>query len=126
MRRWIGAGGKFDGGEKVETAVTQHDILPIVLGRCTACHGLRRQEGGLDLHTRAAMLRGAKSGPGIVPGKPEESLAIKRILLGQRPRPTRLLDGSAHPVETAENELLARRLAVGAAAVPIDPSVAPT
>ena len=51
-------------------AVTQHDVIPILLRRCTACHGLHRQEGGLDLRTKAAMLRGGKSGPAIVPGKP--------------------------------------------------------
>jgi hypothetical protein len=126
IRRWIAAGAKFDGGEKVETAVTQHDILPILLRRCTACHGLRRQEGGLDLHTRAAMLRGGKSGPGIVPGKPEESLVIKRIRLGQMPPPERLVEGSVKPVEEAETELLARWIASGAPEVAIEPDVAAT
>ena len=50
-------------GAKIE--LTQHDVLPILLRRCTVCHGIRRQEGGLDLHTRATMLRGGKSGPAI-------------------------------------------------------------
>ena len=48
--------------------VTEHDIIPIMYLRCTVCHGLRRQEGGLDLRTRASMLKGGKSGPVIVPG----------------------------------------------------------
>ena len=77
IRRWIAAGARFGAGEDGDrrTTPTQHDVLPILLRRCTVCHGLRRQEGGLDLHTRAAMLRGGKSGPAIVPGKPDESLA---------------------------------------------------
>jgi mono/diheme cytochrome c family protein len=51
--------------------VTQNDVVPIMLVRCTVCHGGRRQEGGLDLRSKAAMLKGGKSGPAIVIGKPE-------------------------------------------------------
>src|SRR5262249_6815374 len=43
-----------------EPAVTLHDVLPVLLRRCTVCHGLRQQEGGLALHTRSAILRGGK------------------------------------------------------------------
>src|SRR5262249_23538058 len=67
IRSWIedGAHGA-SGAKKAETAVlTQHDVLPVLLLRCTVCHGLRRQEAGLDLHTRAAMLKGGKSGPAL-------------------------------------------------------------
>src|SRR5262249_49193839 len=58
IRRWIAGGARFgaeNGGKETipGVAVTQHDVLPILLRRCSACHGLRRQEGGLDLHTRA-------------------------------------------------------------------------
>src|SRR5260370_34688359 len=106
MRRWIGAGGKFDGGEKVETAVTQHDVLPILLRRCTACHGLRRQEGGLDLHTRAAMLRGGKSGPAIVPGKPGESLVLGKIRSGKMPPRDRLPEARVKPDDDAAPQTL--------------------
>src|SRR5260370_25023452 len=129
IRRWIAGGAKFDlpEGEKTETVLlTQHDVLPIVLRRCTACHGLRRQEGGLDLHTRAAMLRGGKSGPAIVPGKPEESLLIKRVRLGQMPPPERLVEGSVKPIEKAETELLAKWIAAGAVEGAVEPDVAGT
>ena len=47
--------------------VTEHDVIPIMYLRCTVCHGLRRQEGGLDLRTRAAMLKGGKSDPRLCP-----------------------------------------------------------
>ena len=59
-------------------AVTQHDIAPLMMLRCTACYGPRKQESKLDLRTRASMLRGGKSGPAIVPGKPAESLVLKK------------------------------------------------
>jgi mono/diheme cytochrome c family protein len=65
--------------------VTEHDIIPVLYLRCTVCHGLRRQEGGLDLRTRASILKGGKSGPAMVPGHPEQSLILKRIQSGEMP-----------------------------------------
>src|SRR5205823_2157211 len=53
---WIAAGAKLEQAEAVQ--LSQHDVIPIMLRRCTVCHGLHRKEGGLDLRTRAAMLRG--------------------------------------------------------------------
>src|SRR5256885_15971048 len=70
IRRWIAAGAKTATAAEADT-VTQHDVEPILLRRCTACHGRHRQEAGLDLRTRAAMLRGGNSGPAIVPGPPD-------------------------------------------------------
>src|SRR5690242_12424984 len=63
--------------------VTEQDIIPVMMLRCTVCHGPRRQEAGLDLRTRASMLKGGKSGPAIVPGHPEQSLILKRIESGE-------------------------------------------
>ncbi len=131
VRRWIAAGATFDvpDGEKaaaLPVALTQHDVLPIVLRRCTACHGLRRQEGGLDLHTRAAMLRGGKSGPALVPGKPDDSPLIKRTRLGQMPPPEKLVEGSVKPIEKAEIDVLARWITAGAPEAVVEPDVATT
>jgi len=101
IRAWIEAGSQsaVHGAEAAEAAeLTQHDILPIVLLRCTACHGLRRQDGGLDLHTRAAMLKGGKSGPALVPGKPEESLIIRKIRSGEMPPKKMMLTVSVKPI----------------------------
>ena len=106
IRRWIAAGAKFEPGEATEAAVTQHDVIPIMLRRCTACHGLHRQENGLDLRTKSAMLRGGKSGPAIVAGKPSESLLIKKIASGQMPPPTRLVEACVKPVEETEIDIL--------------------
>jgi mono/diheme cytochrome c family protein len=126
VRRWIaaaaGEGARADG--TAAAALTQHDVLPILLRRCTACHGLRRREGGLDLHSRGAMLRGGKSGPAIVPGKPEESLVLKKIRAGAMPPRQRLVEVSVQPIEPAETALLSRWIAAGAPEVADAPDVA--
>jgi Protein of unknown function (DUF1553)/Protein of unknown function (DUF1549)/Planctomycete cytochrome C len=126
IRRWIAAGAKFEPGDATQTAVTQHDVIPIMLRRCIACHGPHRQENGLDLRTKAAMLRGGKSGPAIVPGKPADSLLIKKIAAGQMPPPTRLVEACVKPVEKTEIDILTRWIAAGAPEVTIEPDVATT
>src|SRR5262245_20368234 len=55
IRRWIADGAKVD-GEATTPAVSQHDVIPIMLRRCTTCHGRHRQEAKLDLRTKATML----------------------------------------------------------------------
>ncbi|MBL6706579.1 MAG: hypothetical protein ISQ06_10730, partial [Planctomycetaceae bacterium] len=78
IRRWISTGAKSTSTES-ETTITQHDVLPYLYTRCVVCHGARRQEADLDLRTVESILKGGKSGPVVVPGKPEESLILKRI-----------------------------------------------
>jgi len=94
--------------------VTQHDVLPFVLLRCTACHGRLRQEGGLDLRSKASMLKGGKSGPAIVLGDPENSLVIQRVLAEEMPPRKRLIAVSVKPMEPGEIELLRTWIAAGA------------
>src|SRR5258706_7835626 len=112
-------------GDK-DPAVTQHDVIPIVLRRCTVCHGRHRQEGGLNLRTKTDMVRGGKSGPAIVPGKPNESLVIKKTRAGQMPPKERLVEVSVKPIEPAEIEVLAKWIAAGAPEVDVKPDVAGT
>jgi mono/diheme cytochrome c family protein len=126
IRRWIAAGAQFtsaNAGES-EPAITQHDVLPILLRRCTVCHGPRRQEAGLDLRSRESMLRGGKSGPAIILGKPEESLLLRKIRSGEMPPRRRIIEVSIKPIEPAETELLARWIALGAPERKIEPDVA--
>lgn len=130
LQRWIVEGAKEapDGSTKTTlqpiTAITQHDVIPIVLRHCTACHGRNRQEGGLDLRTKAAMLRGGKSGAAIVPGKPAESLLLKKINAGEMPPAARLTEACVKPIEKNETETLTRWIAAGAPEVKIEPDVA--
>jgi hypothetical protein len=121
----------------VTTAVTEQDVLPIFQSRCIMCHGKRKQEGGLDLRTMEARLKGGKSGPALVPGKPDDSLLLRKIvnsgevphpvltgplvytsIIGQRVSPTLLLlfENSVRPPTDAEIEKLRQWIATGALA----------
>lgn len=123
LRRWIAAGATDLPGA---VALTQHDVIPILLRRCTVCHGLRKQEAGLDLRSKAGMLRGGKSGPAVVPGKPDESRLVQRLRAGEMPPRNRLVEASVKPIEPAEVEVLVKWIAAGAPEVPTEPDIATT
>ena len=58
----------------------QRDIEPILVKRCSECHGPDSQKGKLRLDKKEAALRGGKSGkPLLVPGKSGESELIARV-----------------------------------------------
>ncbi|MDB5314155.1 MAG: putative rane protein [Gemmataceae bacterium] len=132
IRDWIAGGAKPGLVDRSQAdlaagpAVTQHDVIPIMLRRCTACHGRHRQEGGLDLRTKAAMLRGGKSGAAIVPGKPAESLLLKKLRTGQMPPPDRLVEASVQLIIPVEIEVVGKWVAAGAPEVTVEPDVATT
>ena len=93
--------------------ITQHDIIPLMLLRCTACHGGRRKEGDLDLRSKAAMLKGGKSGPALVIGSPQESLVIQRIEAIEMPPRRQLVNVSVKPMQPAEIAKLKQWIANG-------------
>jgi hypothetical protein len=55
-------------------------IKPVFQAYCTECHGeADKPKGGLDLRLRRLVLKGGKSGPAVVAGKPDESLLIDKV-----------------------------------------------
>ena len=54
-------------------------IRPLLATKCVKCHGEHKQEGGLRLDTREALLKGGESGPALAPGKPSESLMLEAL-----------------------------------------------
>jgi hypothetical protein len=105
IRRWIAAGAKTD--EPIaQTQITDERILPLLQLRCVSCHGGRRREADLDVRTVESLLRGGKSGPAIVSGKPDESLLLKRIHAGEMPPRRQLVAVSVKPMEANEIEIL--------------------
>lgn len=112
IAKWIDEGAKFDGKDEngqiaalvpessqpqqAALQVTQasgnesvqfvRDLAAIVVSTCTDCHGGMQPAGRLNLTTFAGLLRGGDSGQIVSPGKPGESLLIKKLkgMAGQR------------------------------------------
>ena len=127
MRRWLEAGSPAQVAlSPQEKPLTQHDVLPILLLRCTTCHGPRLQQGGVDLRTRAAMLRGGQNGPVLQPGDPEGSLLIQRMESEACPPRELLLKFFVkRPTET-EMQTIRTWIAAGAPEVDTQPDIATT
>jgi mono/diheme cytochrome c family protein len=116
IHEWIEGGARSQSATPAASigAVTEDDILPILLLRCAPCHGPRRQEGGLALHTRAAILNGGKSGKAIVPGKPDDSLIAQKLHSGEMPPKVGLDDISTKRITKPEIDKVVAWIAQGA------------
>lgn len=55
------------------------DIKPIFAKHCLSCHGPDKQKADLRLDRKTDALRGGDSGAAIIPGKPADSLLLKRV-----------------------------------------------
>jgi hypothetical protein len=122
IRRWIalGAPGAAEGTTSgtpaaASPAVTEPEVMVSVLDvKCLDCHGRRRQEGGLDLRTRASILRGGRSGPAMVPGDPDRSLIVRRMAAGDMPPAKLVAQAKVLAVTTPEIERVRLWIAAGA------------
>ena len=127
IRRWIETGAESSSSAVViKKKINQHDVLPIVLLRCTACHGPQEQMGGLDLRTPKAMQKGGKSGPALVAGKPASSRMIQRIESQACPPRGMLLKYFVQRPGSAEVRTLREWITAGAPEEPVVADVATT
>jgi len=78
-------------------------IKPLLATRCEECHSGDDPDGQFDVTTFANLLKkGKKAGPGIVPGKPDESAIVLYIEGKRKPR----MPKGEDPLTTAEIKLL--------------------
>ncbi|MBW4038161.1 MAG: cytochrome C [Acidobacteria bacterium] len=56
-----------------------HHVLPILQTNCYRCHGGFNHRGGLNIVTRAGLLKGGHDGTVIIPGDASKSLLVKLI-----------------------------------------------
>jgi len=56
-------------------------VQPVLEANCVGCHHPEKTKGDLLMHTQEGLLKGGESGAAVVPGKPDESAIIKRIIL---------------------------------------------
>ena len=55
------------------------NVQPIFQANCYRCHGGMNHRGGLNIQTRAGMLKGGHDGTVLVPGDPAKSLLVRLI-----------------------------------------------
>lgn len=106
LRKWINEGAKFDGTDPTanitglavatntpmpatppmvaqatgkETVSFAKDIAPVLAKTCTGCHGTNRPRENFSVNTFESLLKGGDGGVNILPGKPNESLLIKKL-----------------------------------------------
>lgn len=92
------------------------DVQPLLAEHCLECHGPDDSKGGLVLTSRDLALKALKSGAhGIVPGKPDQSEMIARLLSTdpdeQMPPPKHR---EKHPLKSRDIEVLRQWIAEGA------------
>lgn len=106
LRKWITEGAKFDGADPAanitalatagtptpmpaapmvqqatgkETVSFAKDIAPVLAANCTGCHGTNRPRENFSVNTFESLLKGGDAGVNILPGKPADSLIIKKL-----------------------------------------------
>ena len=127
IRLWIETFDPSEGSNRSVKQLNQNDVIPIILRHCTTCHGFLRKKGGLDLRTKASMLRGGHSGPALVPGQPGSSLMLRMILSKQMPPPIAERTGTEEvyiPLNEDETGKLKQWIEQGAPELNVPPDVA--
>ena len=95
------------------------EIEPILIKRCSECHGPDTQKANLRLDSRAAAIKPAKSGKtALVPGKIEESELLRRVTSAD---PDDLMPPKGERLTADQVDSLRRWIAAGAAWPEVDP-----
>ena len=89
----------------------ERQVLPVLKRKCIRCHGSKKVEGGLRLDIRQRALVGGDSGRAIRPGKPSDSLLIKRVAAAD---PAERMPPEGQPVSQVELRILRKWVAAGA------------
>ena len=57
----------------------EKEVRPLLAKHCFSCHGNEKQEAGLRLDSRDAILRGGDTGPAARAGSADESLLLQAV-----------------------------------------------
>src|SRR5688572_9338017 len=57
----------------------RNTIQPLLKSNCLGCHNDKLKQGGLDLSTREALLKGSEHGKVVVPGNANDSQLYKLV-----------------------------------------------
>ena len=89
----------------------ERDVAPILVQNCLECHYAAKPSGGLNMATEASLQKGGDSGAVIVPGKPDQSFLLDRIVQGEMPPPEH---GKPRPLSTTAVNVLKTWIEAGA------------
>lgn len=105
LTKWVAEGAKFDGESTAmtltsllpagtggatpamtvqmatgkETVSFAREIAAVIAERCTGCHGNQNPRNNLNLTSMANLIRGGDRGEPVLPGKPADSLLVKKL-----------------------------------------------
>ncbi|MGV3723346.1 MAG: PSD1 and planctomycete cytochrome C domain-containing protein [Actinomycetota bacterium] len=105
------AGATAQGQKAEKRPDFARDIRPILAQSCLACHGSKRQDGGLRLDVRSRALEGGDSGKALIPGDPAGSDLLSRLTTDDAKHRMPL---GAKPLPPAQVELIRRWIQAGA------------
>jgi len=88
------------------------DVAPLLLQRCSGCHGASKVEGGYRVHTYDFLMRaGDSEDAAVVAGKPQESELFRRITANDESSRMPQLDDA---LTAAEVDIVRQWIAAGA------------
>ncbi|MEZ5399459.1 MAG: DUF1553 domain-containing protein [Bryobacteraceae bacterium] len=76
------------------------EIKPLITRNCLGCHNAKVKQGGFDISTREALLKGSEHGKVVAPGNPAESQLYKLVAHVSEPRMP--FQGKKLPAEAIE------------------------
>jgi hypothetical protein len=106
LKKWVEQGARFDGPDpkaQVSTLLTgqpmpaatpmlavvpatgketisfARDIAPVLAANCTGCHGTQNPRNNFSVAAFENLLRGGDRGEPLLPGKPADSLIVKKL-----------------------------------------------
>lgn len=92
-------------------------VQPLLEEHCTICHGAGRKiAGNLDFTSASSVFRGGDHGPGVAPGRPDESLLMRVVRGDDQEIPQMPL--KADPLSEAQIEALRKWVQDGAVWAP--------
>src|SRR5262245_22982216 len=62
-----------------QTQFFETKVRPILADHCFPCHGPKKQQAGIRLDSRGALLIGGEHGPIVVPGNPGKSTLVGAV-----------------------------------------------
>lgn len=101
--------------QRAPTVSFKEDIAPILKGRCVDCHspgGAGFDTSGLDLRTRAGLMKGTKFGPMVVAGDADGSSLM--ALLDWRVKPEIRMPHGLKKLSTCDRDAIRRWIEEGA------------